>query len=180
GARLRATAPGHLGDGRMREAGDIPTDGVRQERRRPGRRPGAVDTRGEILAAARRVFAEKGFDKATIRGIAREAKVDPALVHHYFESKEGVFVAAMRLPLDPREVIPKVLAGPREDLGRRLAEVILTTLEDARARDPIVALMRTAMTNERVVAMVREFFTGAVLSRAGERFGVPPLRMQAV
>ncbi|SDQ58904.1 regulatory protein, tetR family [Thermostaphylospora chromogena] len=164
----------------MREAGDIPTDGVRQERRRPGRRPGAVDTRGEILAAARRVFAEKGFDKATIRGIAREAKVDPALVHHYFESKEGVFVAAMRLPLDPREVIPKVLAGPREDLGRRLAEAILTTLEDARARDPIVALMRTAMTNERVVAMVREFFTGAVLSRAGERFGVPPLRMQAV
>ncbi|HLU73891.1 MAG TPA: TetR family transcriptional regulator, partial [Nonomuraea sp.] len=43
-------------------------------RRRPGRRPGSADTRGEILAAARKVFAEKGFDKATVRGIAREAQ----------------------------------------------------------------------------------------------------------
>lgn len=164
----------------MSQTGDVAAGDVRQERRRPGRRPGTADTRGEILAAARRIFAEKGFDKATIRGIAREAKVDPALVHHYFESKEGVFVAAMQLPMDPREVIPKVLTGPRERLGHRLAELILTTLENEQARDPVMALMRTAMTNERGVAMVREFFTGAVLSRASERFGVPPLRMQAL
>ena len=65
-------------------------------KRRPGRRPGSADTRGEILSAARKVFAEKGFDKATVRGIAREAEVDPALVHHYFDTKEGMFAAAMR------------------------------------------------------------------------------------
>ena len=75
-------------------------------KRRPGRRPGTADTRGQILAAARETFSEKGFDKATIRGIARQAGVDPALVHHYFTSKEGMFVAAMELPINPANVIP--------------------------------------------------------------------------
>ncbi|GAA5083023.1 AcrR family transcriptional regulator [Thermocatellispora tengchongensis] len=150
-----------------------------QEKRRPGRRPGTADTRGEILAAARRIFAEKGFDKATIRGIAREAAVDPALVHHYFDSKEGVFVAAMQLPVDPGKVIPAILSGPRDQIGRRLATLILTITSDAQAREPVMALMRTAMTNEQAVTMIREFITRAVLSRAADTLGVPPLRMEA-
>ena len=58
------------------------------QRRGPGRRPGAADTRGEILAAARSEFAAKGYDASSVRGIAREAGVDPALVHHYFGTKE--------------------------------------------------------------------------------------------
>src|SRR5690606_9280435 len=98
--------------------------------RRPGRRPGSADTRGEILAAARKVFAEKGFDKATIRGIAREAGVDPALVHHYFDTKDGVFVAAMRLPADPAKVLPTILAGPREEIGERVVRFVLTMVSD--------------------------------------------------
>lgn len=148
-------------------------------RRRPGRRPGMVDTRGEILAAARKVFAEKGFDKATIRAIAREASVDPALVHHYFDSKDGVFVAAMQLPMDPAVVIPKILAGPREEIGRRLATLVLTITADPKAREPVIALMRTAMTNEQAVAMIREFIMAVVAGRVGEALGVPPLRMEA-
>jgi AcrR family transcriptional regulator len=70
-----------------------------------GRRPGNVDTRGEIVEAAKRVFAAKGYDGASLRAVAREAEVDPALVHHYFDGKADLFVAAMALPFDPR-VIP--------------------------------------------------------------------------
>jgi AcrR family transcriptional regulator len=69
-----------------------------------GRRPGHADTRGEIVDAAKRVFAEKGYDKASLRAVAREAGVDPALVHHYFDGKASLFVAAMALPFDPRQV----------------------------------------------------------------------------
>src|SRR6202167_2568775 len=69
-----------------------------------GRRPGNVDTKSEIVEAAKRVFAAKGYDGASLRAVAREAKVDPALVHHYFDGKASLFVAAMALPFDPRTV----------------------------------------------------------------------------
>ena len=69
-----------------------------------GRRPGNVDTKGEIIEAAKRVFAAKGYDGASLRAVAREAEVDPALVHHYFDGKASLFVAAMALPFDPRVV----------------------------------------------------------------------------
>ena len=83
---------------------------------RKGRRPGAVDTRGEVLAAARTEFATKGYAGTTVRGIAREAGVDPALVHHYFGGKDGVFAAAM-----------DSTAEQRVDLERRVP-VFLTYL----------------------------------------------------
>ncbi|GII63711.1 TetR family transcriptional regulator [Sphaerisporangium krabiense] len=149
------------------------------ERRRPGRRPGSADTRGDIVTAARKIFAEKGFDKATIRGIAREAGVDPALVHHYFDTKEGIFVAALQLPVDPSKVLPLVMEGPREQIGERVARFVLTMTADAQAREPILALMRSAMTNDKIVAMIREFMTHALLRRVAAGLGVPLVRMEA-
>lgn len=161
-------------------AGDngVEGGGVTAERRRPGRRPGSADTRGEIVTAARKIFSEKGFDKATIRGIAREAGVDPALVHHYFDSKEGIFVAALELPINPAEMIPRIIQGPRDEIGERLVRFLLTMTADPQAREPIIALVRSAMTNEQIVAMIREFLTMAVLNRVVEGLGIPPVRMQ--
>src|SRR5580698_4830182 len=69
-----------------------------------GRRPGNVDTKSQIIEAAKRVFAAKGYEAASLRAVAREAEVDPALVHHYFDGKASLFVAAMALPFDPRTV----------------------------------------------------------------------------
>jgi AcrR family transcriptional regulator len=148
-------------------------------KRRPGRRPGSADTRGEILAAARRVFAEKGYDKATVRGIAREAEVDPALVHHYFDTKEGMFAAAMRLPISPETVIPVLVEGPREEIGERLVRLLLTVTAAPETREPMVALVRSAMTNERAAVMFREFISNALLYQVADRLQVPRLRMEA-
>jgi len=152
---------------------------VSSTQRRPGRRPGSADTRGEILAAARRVFAEKGFDKATVRGIAREAKVDPALVHHYFATKEGMFAAAMQLPVTPDVVIPLLLEGPREELGERLVRMMLRVTATPETREPMVALIRSAMTNEQAAVMFREFISNALLFQVADRLGVPHLRIEA-
>ncbi|WP_327088834.1 TetR family transcriptional regulator [Nonomuraea sp. NBC_01738] len=148
-------------------------------KRRPGRRPGSADTRGEILAAARNVFAEKGFDKATVRGIARVAEVDPALVHHYFSTKEGMFVEAMQLPINPEEVVPTILDGPRDEIGERLVRLILTLTGSPEARQPVIALIRSAMTNDNAVAMFREFITNALLYKVADGLGVPHLRIEA-
>ena len=89
--------------------------------RRTGRRPGNPDTREAILAAAREAFAERGFDGASIRAIATAAGVDPALVHHYFGTKEQLFLAAMQVADRPgASCIPQV-ARRRPRRRRRAA-----------------------------------------------------------
>jgi AcrR family transcriptional regulator len=89
-----------------------------------GRRPGNVDTKGQIIDAAKRVFAAKGYDGASLRAVAREAEVDPALVHHYFDGKASLFVAAMALPFDPRTV--PMHEHPGTGSGSDVGTVVIT------------------------------------------------------
>jgi AcrR family transcriptional regulator len=151
--------------------------------RRSGRRPGNPDTRRSILDAARTAFAERGFDKASIRAIATAAKVDPALVHHYFGTKEKLFLASMDSPIDPAEVVPKALAGPREEAGERLVRTVLSVW-DSPAGAAGVALMRSAMSNEWTARLMREFVVTQVLRRAVAELGLEgedvPLRTALV
>lgn len=133
--------------------------------RRSGRRPGNQDTKQSILEAARQVFAEAGFDKASVRAIAAVAGVDPALIHHYFGTKEKLFLATMNSPIDPAEVVPKAMAGPREQAGERLVALVLSVW-DSPAGGAAVALMRSAMSNEWTARLMREFVVTQVLRRA--------------
>lgn len=148
-------------------------------RRRPGRRPGPTETREAILTAARDLFAERGYDGASIRAIARAADVDPALVHHFFGTKEDVFVAAMRFPVNPAELVPKIIAAPPDGLGETMARVFLEIWRDPDRRAPIVAMIRSAMTNVQAAAMMREFVTSALFARAAEIRDIPLVRIQA-
>lgn len=147
---------------------------------RTGRRPGPTETRGEILGAARQLFGELGYDGATIRGIAREAGVDPALVHHFFGTKEHVFVAAMEFPFHPEDVVAKVVAGPPAQMGERLVRFFLGVWGDSHGRSAFLALVRSASSNERAAAMLREFVTSALLGRIADRVGLPRLRVELV
>lgn len=146
---------------------------------RPGRRPGRSETRGAIIAAAREMFAERGYERASIRAIAASAGVDPALVHHFFGAKEQVFVAAMNFPIDPAEVLPRVLDGPREETGERLVELFLSVWSNPDSRESFVALLRAGMTNDQAAAMFREFVSGALLDRGSKLLDVPRLRIEA-
>ncbi|MEU5876878.1 TetR family transcriptional regulator [Spirillospora sp. NPDC047279] len=148
-------------------------------RRPPGRRPGPTETREAILGSARELFADKGYDGASLRAIARAAGVDPALVHHFFGNKEGVFIAAMRFPVDPAELLPRILAAPHDTLGESMVRVFLTVWEDPERRAPILAMLRSAMTNERAAAMMREFVTSALFARAAGLNDIPLIRVQA-
>jgi len=149
-------------------------------RTRGGRRAGDSGSRDAILAAARDRFAGHGYDGATIRAIAADAGVDPALVHHYFGTKEQLFVSALRLPIDPRKMVAEVLdAGPRRELGERMVRFFLRIWGDERSRAPVLAMIRSAATNEQAATMVRQFVTSALLSRVADGIGVPRLRIEA-
>ncbi|NHC44208.1 TetR/AcrR family transcriptional regulator [Motilibacter aurantiacus] len=133
-----------------------------------GRPSGTSDARDRILGAARSEFAAKGYDKASLRGIARAAEVDPALVHHYFAGKEQVFVAAMRLPFDPALALPEVLAGPPEGLGERVARFFLGVWSEPATREPLLGLLSAATSSEAAAGMLREFVTGSLLARVAD------------
>lgn len=129
----------------------------------PGRRPGNEDTRETILEAARAVFATRGYAGATIRAVAAEARVDPALVMHYFGSKGNLFASAMRFPFDPAAVLPGLLAGSHDGLGGRLANFVLDTLEQSGARERVVAMVRAAVSEEAAAEMLRRYLAEQVL-----------------
>jgi AcrR family transcriptional regulator len=124
-----------------------------------GRRPGNADTRGEIVEAAERVFAAKGYDGASLRAVAREAGVDPALVHHYFDGKASLFVAAMSLPFDPAQVADHAPdAVPFGSLGAGIVMGFLTMWDRAEGSGSSFATCVAAMANSTNVAdAMREF-----------------------
>ena len=148
---------------------------------RTGRRPGAGGTRERILAAARSHFARVGYEGATIRGIAAAAEVDPKLVLHYFESKEGVFIAAVDFPFDPAIAIPPLLEPGLDGLGSRLVRFFLETWESP-AGSPMLALIRSVVSSERAAAMMRAFVTREVLARVARALELdqPHLRASLV
>jgi AcrR family transcriptional regulator len=136
---------------------------------RSGRRPGPTNTRGTILAAAQAEFAAKGFERATIRGIAAGAKVDPALVHHYFGTKEDLFAASIDLPIRPSELAETVMAGGVESAGRNITTIFFTAWENPEIRAPLLAMLRGAFGTDHGADLLREFFGTAMLGRvAGE------------
>ncbi|HLY84535.1 MAG TPA: helix-turn-helix domain-containing protein, partial [Acidimicrobiales bacterium] len=92
-----------------------------------GRRPGGIDTRADILEAAKACFAEEGYEKASLRGIARRAGVDPALVHHYFDGKPELFMATVNIGRDPSEIFDEVQASSRK--GETLVRAFLEEWE---------------------------------------------------
>lgn len=149
---------------------------------RTGRRPGVSGSREAILAAARSGFADHGYDGTTIRGIARDAGVDPALVRHYFGTKEQVFAAALEFPFDPATVLPTVLGDDLAGAGERLVRFLVTTLETPAGRAPFLAILRSAVRYERAATMLRGFVGREVVTRLARQIehSEPELRATLV
>jgi AcrR family transcriptional regulator len=146
---------------------------------RTGRRPGASSTRDEILRAARKLFAERGYDQATMRAIAAEAGVDAALVVHFFGSKAGLLEAAVEWPFDPEVEMPKLLADGRRQVGRKLAELVVTTWDEEGTRNPLLTLIQAASTEPQAAALLSEFMRGHLYAPLMERLAVDRADLRA-
>jgi AcrR family transcriptional regulator len=149
---------------------------------RTGRRPGSSGTREAILRAATEEFGERGYDQATIRGVARRAGVDAALVHHYFGRKPDLFVASLDLPVNPAEMAASMLAEDPEVAGERIVGLFVSVWDHGASRQPLMALIRSAVSSEQAAAMLREFATREIFSQVAQRLGKPdaPLRANLV
>jgi AcrR family transcriptional regulator len=145
---------------------------------RTGRRPGAGGTRERILAAARNDFSKSGFDGTTIRAIAAQAKVDPALVLHYYESKDAIFREAVRFPVDPAEFIPGLVAPGVDGLGDRLVRFFIDTW-DSPAGGAMLGVIRSVVANDDAATLMREFITREVLGRLAKALDVDEPQVRA-
>ncbi|MEV6138728.1 TetR family transcriptional regulator [Nocardia sp. NPDC051990] len=138
---------------------------------RSGRRPGRSGAREEILAAARARFAEIGFDKTSIRAVAADAGVDPALVHHYFGTKQQLFAAVVELPVDPEATLRRIEAAPLDRLGETILGSVLAVW-DSPAGPGVVAVVRSIIAGGDT-ALARTFVLDVVLERVRTRIAKP-------
>ena len=145
---------------------------VNAERKRPGRPPGTSDTRERILASARELFARNGIDKTSIRAIAADAEVDPALVHHYFGTKTQLFAAAIHIPIDPMQVIGPLKQVPVEEIGRVLPSLLLP-LWDSEMGKGFIATLRSILGGNDA-SLVRSFLQEVIAKEVGSRVDDPP------
>jgi AcrR family transcriptional regulator len=134
------------------------------EQKRRGRRRNGADTKAALLTAAREVFTEQGYNGATVRAIAGRAGVDPAMVNHWFGGKDGLFTAAVHIPINPAEVVPQLLTGDPEQLAERMLRRFLTVWDNAEGGQ-FAALIRSIASNENAVTMLREFIQNVMFTR---------------
>lgn len=140
--------------------------------KRPGRPPGTSDTRDRILASARELFADKGFDRTSIRAIATAAGVDSALVHHYFGTKQQLVAAAIDFPVDPMTVLGPIREIPVDELGLALPSLLLP-LWDSEMGAGLVATVRSLLTGSDI-ALVRSFLQEIITAEVAPRVDNPP------
>jgi AcrR family transcriptional regulator len=145
---------------------------------RAGRRPGPTQTKDAILAAARAQFADHGYTGTTVRSVAAAAAVNPALIHHYFGSKDQLFLAALNMPINPAEAITQLLAaGPRAELPERLVRYFITAWRDPIIGQSLQAALRRAVGDEDSAALFRNLAENVLLTRAASALGVPTLQI---
>jgi len=125
-------------------------------------------TRSAILEAAQRLFAERGYDGTTIRDVAAEAAIDPAMVIRYFGSKDELFIRAAAIELE----LPALNKVARTSIGEALVRHFLGIWEGPQANSGMAVLLRSAASNDLSAGKMREVFAAQVLpalARVGTR-----------
>ncbi|MEU9102145.1 TetR family transcriptional regulator [Streptomyces sp. NPDC048361] len=160
------------------------TDPAAPAPRRRGRPPRSAGddgpgARDRILAAARTEFSARGYDKASMRGIAKAAGVDAALVHHYFGTKEAVFAAAVEVDFSPALTVDAILGDSLDGVGERLARHFLAIWENPATRTPLIAVIRSALTHDAAAKVLRGVVLRRLLERVAAELAVPEPRFRA-
>jgi len=113
----------------------------------------AAGTKDRIVTEGRRQFAAGGYHGTTVKAVADAAGVSPNLITRYFGGKEGLFLAVTQVGLH----LDRVLPGPRESLGSRLAQSMVSRWNDVQAADPLLVLQRSASDHPSAAAALVAF-----------------------
>ncbi|MGX1911019.1 TetR/AcrR family transcriptional regulator [Streptomyces phaeochromogenes] len=140
----------------------------------------APAARDRILAAAREEFSERGYEKTSVRGIAKAAGVDSALVHHYFGTKEQVFEASIEVAFGPLLSAPGSIAdGPLDGVGERLARFFFGVWENPATRKALLAIIRSAVNNDVAASVFRRLISAQLLRRVAAQLDTPDAELRA-
>ncbi|MDQ0776479.1 AcrR family transcriptional regulator [Streptomyces aurantiacus] len=153
-----------------------------RRRGRPSRTDSAdlPAARDRILTAAREEFSERGYEKTSVRGIAKTAGVDSALVHHYYGTKEQVFEASIEVAIGPLLSAPgSITEGPLDGVGERLARFFFGVWENPATRKALLAIVRSAMNNEVAAGVFRRLISAQLLRRIADRLDRPDAELRA-
>ena len=114
-----------------------------------------------------------------MRDIARRAEVDPALVHHYFGSKQQLFLAAMQLPIDLPAIVPLLIAGPPDEIGARFVRFVLEQWETPAMRPLMLGVIRSATTDPVAARMLRQILAEGPILAIAQAIGRPDAALRA-
>jgi AcrR family transcriptional regulator len=135
--------------------------------KRRGRRQGEPVSRDVVLRAAKQRFAMEGYEKATLRAIARDAHVDPAMVLYLFGSKAELFRESLRLIIDPDVLVAAMTGDPDDqagDIGARMVRTYLNIWEGPDTAASMVAMLQSATSNSDAHDAFRGFMQSYVLT----------------
>jgi AcrR family transcriptional regulator len=145
-----------------------------------GRRPGPTQTRDDILHAARDQFAERGYTRASLRSIAAAAGVHPALLHHYFRTKQQLYRDALDLPVDPWQVLSRLLTQtPRDQLPEALARHFVSTWRHPESGARLRAMARRNFTDPEGASLARAHLETVVIPDLARSLDVPEINVAA-
>ncbi len=134
--------------------------------------------REAAVAAARSAFAAGSYARTSFKGLAAAAGVAPAVLRKYYDSKDAVFAAALRLPTDPAGAVPALLAPGVEGLGERLVRFTLDTLDDPQVRADLVSMLRGGASAAALTRSLQDYLDTTVIDRVVAAVGVPDARMR--
>ncbi|MEY3733952.1 MAG: hypothetical protein RL347_1311 [Actinomycetota bacterium] len=141
-------------------------------------RGSSEQVRDAAIAAARNAFAAGSYARTTFKGLAAAAGVAPAVLRKYYDSKDAVFAAALRLPRDPVGAVPALLAPGVEGLGERLVRFTLDTLDDPQVRADLLSMMRSGASAAALTKSLQDYLDTTVIDRVVAAVGVPDARMR--
>lgn len=140
---------------------------------------GTDEVRDAVLDSARAAFRAKGYARTSVKAVAAAAGVTPEVVGRYYQSKDKLFAAALKLPFDPASSIPTLVAPGIDGMGERLTRVTLDTLGDPETREDLIALARAGTSTGKAVAGLKGFVEQDIVDRLAVVIGVPDARLRA-
>jgi AcrR family transcriptional regulator len=147
--------------------------------RRRGGRPRSSSSRKKILELARLAFSANGYAGTSLRGIARDAGVDPSLIVQFFGSKAGLFGAVVEWPFDASQIGAEIREVPVEQVGQYAARMFIGHWDRDVHRNAIISLIHAALADPAAAAMLREFITVNLTLPMVERTGADRPRFRA-
>lgn len=145
---------------------------------RPGRWRSGAESRQRILAAARTLFREHGYGGTTVRAVAAEAEVDPAMVFYFFGTKQGLFAAAIEMSADLPPAIESIFTGGLDGVGERIIRTLVEQM-DKSDRTPLAMLTRSAPTHDQSETLLREFIDREITGRLAAMLDTPDAALRA-